>query len=133
MNRVSVKECAQCSAEISAAAPLDIKIPRMNSESLMANSYWPPLKTPAPHLGLGQNIPNKPVESRGKANGKHAQSQAIARDLGGRDQEDALAIADHRGEILKFTACSIRRNRRRRYERDGGGARGVGRGARDRA
>jgi class 3 adenylate cyclase len=57
-------------------------------------------------------------------------------------KKDALAIADHGGEILKFIGdgllaifplAAFEGVGRRRYERDGGGARGVGRGARDRA
>ena len=78
-------------AQDHAEVALDIKIPRMNSESLMANSYWPPLKTPVPHLSLGQNIPQQ-------ARRKPWQSQRQARRLQeiwvAETKKDALAAFD---------------------------------------
>jgi hypothetical protein len=65
---------------------------------------------------LGKISPNKPVESRGKADGKHAQSQAIARDLGGRDQEGCAPL--HDGEIEPVGRADIAVNHGALAQRD---------------
>jgi hypothetical protein len=74
---------------------LDIKIPRMNSESLMANSYWPPLKTPVPHLGLGQNIPpTSPSKAVAKPTASTPKAKRLQEIWVAETKKDALAAFD---------------------------------------
>ena len=59
---------------------------------------------------MGKISPNKPVESRGKANGKHAQSQAIEEIWVAETKKDALAAFDpqaDRSGAGRFTAAGV--------------------------